>query len=88
MGYTQGPLGLGSATDPYKRLHDNARGRTRTGKTRRSGDFESPASTNSTTRAKRRNVAGRPRPLNACRSTRELEAVEARPVAAFGRRDD
>src|SRR3954471_17105292 len=43
----------------------NAQGETRTRKTRRSGDFESPASTNSTTWAGERNVAADPSRLNA-----------------------
>src|SRR6185503_3157484 len=43
----------------------NAQGETRTRKTRRSGDFESPASTNSTTWARVRNVAVVTRALNA-----------------------
>src|SRR3954464_14779639 len=46
-------------------LLKNARGETRTRKTRRSGDFESPASTNSTTRAVHGNVLLRHDFLNA-----------------------
>ena len=48
----------------------DARGETRTRKTRRSGDFESPASTNSTTRAVHGNVLPRRHFLNASGSAR------------------
>ena len=43
---------------------DNARGETRTRKTLESGDFESPASTNSATRASLNNLAAGRRALN------------------------